>query len=85
MRPAAGDTDEATERVHLLLLSRSSPGRRLDLALSLSATVVGLSQRGLARANPGLSPAELGLRFVERSYGDRLARELRAFLLTRTP
>jgi hypothetical protein len=77
------DTDEATDRAHLELLSRSSPGRRLDLALSVSATVVGLARRGLARAAPDLSREELGLRFVEQSYGKPLARDLRAFLRRR--
>ena len=33
MQPQVSDTDEATERVHLDLLRRSSPGRRLGLAL----------------------------------------------------
>jgi hypothetical protein len=44
MRTAARDTDQATERVHLDLLARSSPG-------------------------PGLSPMELGLRFVPQRNG----------------
>ncbi len=83
MQPVVSDTDEATERVHLDLLRRSSPGRRLALALSISSTVVGLSRRGLARAHPDLTEEELALLFVERHYGRRLADDLRAFLITR--
>ena len=74
------DTDETTERVHLDLLKRASPGRRLELALSLSATVIGLSRRSLARANPGLAPDDLAVAFVRTSYGEDLAQELRTYL-----
>jgi hypothetical protein len=81
MMQAFSDTDEATDRAHLELLRGASPGRRLGLALSVSATVVGLSRRGLARAEPGLSRDEIGLRFIERNYGESLAREVRAVLL----
>ncbi|HSB60356.1 MAG TPA: hypothetical protein VLI67_01460 [Vicinamibacteria bacterium] len=80
MRPAVSDTDEATERLHLDLLRQASAGRRLQMALSLSATVVGLSRRGLARAHPGSTRQQLAIRFVERHYGHRLARELQAHL-----
>ena len=85
MRRAFSDTDEATEQAHLELLRRASPGRRLSLALSVSATVVGLSRRGLARTHPGLSEEEIGLRFVEQNYGEELAHDLRTFLLRRQP
>jgi hypothetical protein len=81
MAQAFGDTDADTDRAHLDLLRGASPGRRLSLALSVSATVVGLSRRGLARAEPGLSRDEIGLRFVEQNYGEPLAREVRARLL----
>ena len=79
----SADTDDTTDRVHLDLLRRVPPGRRLELALSLSSTVVGLSRRGMARSHPGSSQEELAIRFVQMSYGDDLARELRAFLLRR--
>ena len=83
MPPAVSDTDEAAERVHLDLLRRSSPGHRLAMALSISATVVGLSRRCLARSHPGLTPDELDLRFVERHYGSQFAGHVQAFLLAR--
>jgi hypothetical protein len=79
------DTDPETERVHLELLRRASPGRRIRLALSLSRTVMGLSRGGLARRHPGASPEEVGLRFVALHYGDDLAEELRADLAARKP
>jgi hypothetical protein len=77
------DTDPETERVHLELLRRASPGRRIRLALSLSRTVMGLSRGGLARRLPELSPEEVGLRFVALHYGADLAEELRADLAAR--
>jgi hypothetical protein len=77
------DTDPETERVHLELLRRASPGRRLRLAFSLSRTVMRLSRDGLARGTSGGSPEEVGLRFVALHYGDELADAVRADLSTR--
>ncbi len=84
---AAGlrDTDPETERVHLDLLRRAGPARRLQLALSLSRTVMSLSRGGIARIHEGASPEELGLRFVAVHYGAELANALRADLLSRRP
>lgn len=83
MATRSTDTDEAAERVQLDLLRRASPGRRLGLALSLSDTVVELSRSALARSRPELTPEELAIRFVRRSYGDSLAREVQAELSRR--
>jgi hypothetical protein len=77
------DTDPETERVHLELLRRASPARRIRLALSLSRTVMGLSRGGLARRMPDASPEEVGLRFVALHYGAALADDLRADLAAR--
>jgi len=85
MKLALSDTDEATERAHLDLLRGSSPGHRLALALSVSAAVVRLCRRGLAQAEPGSGPEEVGLRFIEQNYGEVLARDVRTLLLHRAP
>lgn len=79
MQPLS-DTDPETERVHLELMRRASPARRVCLALSLSRSVISLSRDGLSRRLPGASPEELGLRFVALHYGSDLADELRAHL-----
>jgi hypothetical protein len=74
---ALTDTDPETARVHLDLIRGASPARRLDLALSLSGSVIALSR---ARASQGSSAAEarvLGLRFVELAYGPELAAGVR--------
>lgn len=82
---AAGlrDTDPDTERVQLELLRRAGPARRLQLALSLSRSVMSLSRGGIARNLRGASPEELGLRFVAVHYGAKLAEELRRELASR--
>jgi len=85
VEPGLSDTDPETERVHLELLRRAAPGRRIRLALSLSRTVMGLSRGGLARRLPHATPEELGLRFVALHYGAELACELRSALASRRP
>ena len=83
MEGRSADTDADADRVQLDLLRRSSPERRLALALSLSSSVVGLSRRGLARVDPDASEQQLAVRWVRLSYGDELARELEGFLRRR--
>ena len=83
MAHGLSDTDPETERVHLELMRRASPGRRIRLALSLSQTVVSLSRGGLARRLPGASPQEVGIRCLALHYGADLADELRADLAAR--
>jgi hypothetical protein len=85
VRQGLSDTDPETERVHLELLRRASPARRLRLALSLSRTVMMLSRSGLARRHEDASPEEIGLRFVALHYGSDLADEVRALLASRRP
>ncbi len=66
-------------------LIRAAPvSRRLHMAWSLSATVIGMARRALARAQPHASKQELDLRFVELHYGPDLAAALRAELIRRT-
>ena len=80
-RPA--DTDAEAERVQLDLLRAATPARRAGLAISLTATAIGLSRRALQRQSPGASEEEIGLRFVELNYGRELAAELAAYLRER--
>jgi len=77
-RPA--DTGLDAERVQVALLRTASVARRLHLALSLSATVIGAARRALARAQPDASARDLDVRFVELHYGADLAANLRADL-----
>lgn len=79
------DTDPETERVHLDLLHRAGPARRGQMALSLSATVIGLARSAIRRSLPGATEDEVCLRFVELHYGRELADGLRRDLLRRRP
>ena len=74
-RPA--DTSVEAERVHIDLLRAAPVARRLSLAWSLSATVIGAARRALARARPSASPRELDVWFVELHYGPELAAAVR--------
>jgi hypothetical protein len=80
MPTLSADTDPDAERVQIELLRRAGPARRAQLALSLSAQVIELSRRALARAEPSASPVEIQLRFVELNYGRELADAVRARL-----
>jgi hypothetical protein len=78
--PRPADTDADAERVQVNLLRAAPVARRLALALSLSATVIGAARRAIARSYPHASPRELDLRFVEVHYGAEMAAGLRADL-----
>ena len=77
------DTTADAERVQLALLHEASIGTRLRRAFGMSATVIGLARRGLARSRPHATQSELDVWFVELHYGADLARELRADLQRR--
>ena len=86
MKPAADarmtsarsiDTDPDAERAQLELLRRATVARRVQLALSLSNSVIGLARNAIRRALPGAGEEEVGLRFVDLNYGPELAAELR--------
>jgi len=83
VEPGLTDTDPETGRVHLEMLRSASPHQRLRLALSLSGTVMSLARHGIARAQPGASPEEIGLRFVALLYGPQLAEDVKQCLSAR--
>ena len=76
----SADTTADADRFQVDLIRAAPIARRLHLALSLSATVIGLSRRAVARSLPGASPRDLDLRFVELHYGSEVARDLLADL-----
>lgn len=78
--PRPADTSIDAEHVQIALLRAASVPRRLHLAVSLSATVIGLARRALERAQPDASAREIDLRFVELHYGAETAAGLRADL-----
>ncbi len=80
MKARSADTDPETERVHLELLRQAGVGRRAQMALSLSAQVIGLARLAIRRSAGVTEPVEVGLRFVELHYGHDLAAGVRAYL-----
>ena len=79
------DTDAAADRVQMDLLRLATPARRAEVALSLSATVVGLARLALARQDPAATEQEIGIRFVRLHYGREIADGLAAFLRAHRP
>ena len=73
--PRPSDTSAEAERVQIELLRAAPVSQRLQLAWSLSATVIGAARLALARQNPRLSQSALDARFVELHYGRELATE----------
>ena len=81
--PRPADTSAEAERVQIDLIRAAPVSRRLGMAWSLSATVIGAARRALVRAQPHASAEEIDLRFVEIHYGPTLADALRADLTRR--
>jgi hypothetical protein len=77
------DTDPDAYELQFALLRRVPLARRVQIALGLSDTVIGLSRRAFRRADPSASPEEIDLRVVGARYGDELARAVRASLAAR--
>ena len=69
--------------MQVALLRRASIARRLHLALSLSATVIGSARRALRRSRPVASTREIDLEFVKIHYGKGVAQDLQADLRKR--
>jgi hypothetical protein len=79
------DTAAEAERVQVELARKMSAAEKVAQARSLSALVIGLSRRAIARANPHLSQQELDVKFVELHYGKELAERLAEDLRRRRP
>jgi hypothetical protein len=79
----SADTTDEAERVQIDLFRAAPIGRRLHVALSLSADVIGAARRGLQRARPYALKRELDVWFAEVQYGCDLADDLRKDLARR--
>jgi len=75
------DTNPEVEKFQISLLRKASVAKRFALMQSLTSTTIQLSKRAIARANPGLSKRELDLLFVKYHYGNKLAEQLRFYLI----
>jgi hypothetical protein len=72
------DTDPDVLLVQAELLRQTTPARRLEVALSLSAAVIDIAYAGIRRRQAGISDVDAGLQFVEIHYGRELAQAVRA-------
>ena len=83
MGTGLSDTDPDVLRIHADLLRQATPAQRIELALSLSASVMELAYAGIRRRSPGISDFDAGLQFVEIHYGPDLAQAIRTRLMAR--
>jgi hypothetical protein len=81
VHPGISDTDPDVLRLQADLLRRATPASRLQLALSLSASVIELAYAAIRRRSPGISDDDTRLQFVEIHYGSELAHAVRARLM----
>jgi hypothetical protein len=77
------DTHPDAEKVQIDLLRKASGAQKIKQMRSLTSLVVGLSRRGIARANPNLDRHEADMLWVEQNYGKELATHLRTYLAGR--
>lgn len=75
------DTHPEIKELRISLLRNASTEQKINQLRSLSQTVVRLSKRAIARANPHYSKREIDLAFIALHYGDELAHRLDAFLI----
>ncbi len=83
MKTQSPDTHPQAERFQIQLLRQAGTARRLDLACSLTQTVIALSREGIRKRYPELSERERQVKFVALCYGEDLARRLHADLIRR--
>lgn len=81
----SADTTAEAEAVQIDLLRRAGPARRAQMALALSARVIGMALQAYRRSHPGATETEIRLRFVELSYGRELAAAVRRRLAAGGP
>lgn len=80
MQARSADTDPEAERVQIDLLRQAGVARRVQMALELSAQVIGLARRAVRRSRQRATEEEAALRFVELHYGRELATGLQSRL-----
>ncbi|MCX7032221.1 MAG: hypothetical protein NTU62_19215 [Spirochaetes bacterium] len=68
-----GDTSPEAESIQIDLLRKAPTWKRLRVAAEMSETIMLLSRIGVARRNPGASPAELRRLAAEAILGPELA------------
>lgn len=83
MSVQSADTHPEVEKILISRLRQTSISKKLKQVISFYSTILRLSRRAIARANPDLSIDERNILFVRYHYGDKLADKLQAFLRQR--
>ena len=79
MKTQSIDTHPKAEAVQIALLRQASIAKRITRMRSLTRTILWLSQKAIAKTNPGLSEQELKVLFARYHYGEDLANRLQAY------
>jgi len=58
-------------------MREAGPAKRFQMCCAMTANMIALSRRALARARPDLGPAELSIEWVAIHYGADLAEGMR--------
>ena len=74
------DTNPEVERILISLIRTLSMEEKLNRTLNFSSSIINLSKRAIARANPELSKEERNILFVKYHYGNALAEKVRIYL-----
>jgi hypothetical protein len=74
------DTNPEVERILISLIRTLSMEEKLNRTLNFSSSIINLSKRAIARANPELSEDERNVLFVKYHYGNALAEKVRKYL-----
>ena len=70
---SSSDTSPEAEAIQIDLLRKAPAWKRLRVAAEMSETIMLLSRIGVARRNPGATPAELQRLAAEAILGPELA------------
>lgn len=73
------DTSNEALEVQLDCLRRMSPDERMKQTLAMSQRVRSMAMDAIRRRHPHLEESEVGLLFIELTYGKSLADEIRSW------
>ncbi|WP_413431648.1 hypothetical protein [Crateriforma spongiae] len=83
--PYTTDTSAEAEAIQLELFRRMTPTERLAKMCSLTATVRRMAFDAIRRTHPDLDEAGVRLKFIETTYGEEIANNVREHLKQREP
>lgn len=81
--PYTTDTSAEAEAIQLELLRRMTPAERITKMCNLSASLRRMAFDAIRRKYPEIDEAEVRLTFIESTYGEELAAEVRKDLKKR--